>query len=432
MGKDELERYLKRRAIRGPWRLQGDTGDGFSGCVVIPALAESQRLFATLESLAANPEELVQRFLVVVVVNHREDASPWEKADNLATLSRLSELATPLRLAYVDAAAVGLELPAHSGGVGLARRIGMDLALPRLGRDGVLVCLDADTLVEPGYLEAIRDHFATGCAGGAVIPFSHQPAATVVEQRAIELYELYLRHYVLGLEQAGSPYAFHCVGSAMACTVKGYLAVGGITPRRAGEDFYFLQQLHKTVGVAKVRGTTVHPSSRSSHRVPFGTGKSISRILAEGEESQSFYRPECFRVLHDWLSLVEENLSLPGCELVSRSAGTDTELGFFLAGSGFGRAWDSILHNTRGRHNLLNAFHGWFDSLKTVRLVHHLSSRYPRCAAQAAIPELLGVSGITAPDGEMKQLALLREMQNGGIAAAQKLQLPRLSFPERS
>jgi hypothetical protein len=411
MKKDLLASYLASRAVSAPWRLEGDGGDGYAGCVVIPALGESARLFATLESLAANPARFLERFLVVVVVNHREDAQQAEKEDNAQTLARLRTLQTPLRLCFVDAAGVGLELPSKSGGVGLARKIGMDLALPRLGKDGMIVCLDADTLVEPGYLPAIDAHFAQNSAGGAVIDFRHQAGATPAEQRAITLYELYLRHYVQGLARAGSPYAFHCVGSAMACTARAYLKMGGMNSRCAGEDFYFLQQLQRTAGIARVRGTAVHPSARSSHRVPFGTGKSISRILAEGEESQTFYRVECFRILEKWLSLVQEGAALSAPELLEAGAAVDPQLEVYLRQAGFERVWERLREHASGADGLRGAFHGWFDALKTVRLVHHLSLAYPRCGADEALPPLLEFCDLPAVDGELAHLRLLRKVQ---------------------
>ncbi|HLO27317.1 MAG TPA: hypothetical protein VK187_14500, partial [Geobacteraceae bacterium] len=74
MPRNPLATYLRDRAITGPWRIEGCTAAGFAGAVVIPALAEEENLFATLRSLSANPPELLARFLVVVVVNHREDA----------------------------------------------------------------------------------------------------------------------------------------------------------------------------------------------------------------------------------------------------------------------------------------------------------------------------------------------------------------------
>jgi glycosyltransferase involved in cell wall biosynthesis len=412
MSRDPLAKYLAGRAITAPWRIEGCPEGTNAGCVVIPALGESLRIFKTLHSLAANPPELLAQFLIVIVVNHREDATEPEKRDNRETLARLRLGYGALRLGIIDAAGPGLELPAKTGGVGLARRIGMDLALPLLAPGAIMVCLDADTLVEANYLRALRDHFAGSVAGGAVIPFCHQAGETSGEERAITLYELYLRHYVLGLEQAGSPYAFHCVGSAMACTAAAYLKMGGMNARSAGEDFYFLQQLQRTSGIARVSGTVVHPAARSSHRVPFGTGKSIARILELGEESQSFYHPDCFRILGKWLGLVEAGSALSGSELLAQSAQIDPQLASYLETARFAPVWDRLGQNAGGPQALKTAFHGWFDALKTVRLVHHLSLSYPRCGAAAALPDLLRSCGAAGLQGDLAQLELLRGMQN--------------------
>jgi hypothetical protein len=415
MSRDPLARYLAGRAITSPWSIEGSCGRENAGCIVIPALGESQRLFATLGSLAGNPPEYLRDFLVVVVVNHREDAPEAEKRDNRETLRGLREGGIPLRLSLVDAASAGLELPAKTGGVGLARRIGMDLALPLLARDGIMVCLDADTLVDPGYLQAISSHFKTCRAGGAVIPFCHQRGETPGEERAITLYELFLRHYVLGLGRAGSPYAFHCVGSAMACTAAAYLKMGGMNARCAGEDFYFLQQLQRTSGIAQIGGTVVRPSARSSHRVPFGTGKSISRILELGEESQSFYRTDCFRILGEWLGIVEQGTSLSAQQLLAASARVDPELEAYLVQAGFAGVWERLRVNSSGPEALKVAFHGWFDALKTVRLIHHLSQSYPRCRPEQSLPELFRFCGVTPAEGEWDQLHVLRGLQNAAI-----------------
>ena len=412
MSRDPLQRYLAGRAVTSPWSIEGRPEGGAAGCVVIPALGESRRLFATLDSLAANPRELLAKFLVVIVVNHREDASPAEKLDNAETLARLRGGGIALRLAVVDAASPGLELPAKTGGVGLARRIGMDLVLPLLAPGAVMVCLDADTLVQPSYLPALCDHFAASRVGGAVLPFCHQAGETPLEERAITLYELFLRHYVLGLERAASPYAFHCVGSAMACSAAAYLKMGGMNARSAGEDFYFLQQLKRTSGIAQVAGTTVRPAARSSHRVPFGTGKSIARILQQGEESQSFYRVDCFRILGEWLALVREGAALSGARLQEASAGVHPELAGYLEQARFAAVWDRLGENSGNREAHQVAFHGWFDALKTVRLVHHLSLSFPRCPASESLPELLRFCDLPRAEGEWAQLRLLRGLQN--------------------
>lgn len=412
-----IAQYLKKRTITAPWTISGHTGKGFAGAVVIPALAESSRLFATLRSLAANPPELLDRFLVLVVVNHRTDASPQDKADNLATLKRLTVAASDLaqlRLAWVDAASPGLEMPIKVGGVGLARKIGADLALPCLdyAADPLIVYLDADTLVRPDYLPALVHHFETSRAGGVVIPFRHQAGSSTEEQQAIDHYELFLRGYVLGLELAGSPYAFHTVGSAMACRASAYARMGGMNSRAAGEDFYFLQQLHRTSGVAQVRGTVVYPSARASHRVPFGTGRSISRVLAGDGDAIRFYRPECFMILKDWLEMVMHNTGLNGEELLTGSAEISPQLAGYLESIGFAAAWEKLRANSKNDRATVTAFHGWFDGLRTMKLIHHLSATdYPRCKAEETMPALLQWAGKQPAEGIKEELEILRRMQ---------------------
>ncbi|MBK5274021.1 MAG: hypothetical protein JJE30_03075 [Desulfuromonadales bacterium] len=402
----------------GPWRIEGCTEEGFDGAVVIPALAESASLFATLSSLADNPSELCQRFLTLVVVNHRQDAPAADKADNLTTLKLLAKgdlRLSRLRLAWIDAASTGLEMPAKGGGVGLARRIGLDLALTRLlgaGRDPLLVCLDADTLVRPDYLPALVRHFGQSRCGAAVIPFQHQRGASPEADRLITRYELFLRGYVLGLELAGSPYAFHSVGSAMACRASAYVKINGMNSRTAGEDFYFLQQLARTVGVEQLSGTVVHPSARASHRVPFGTGRSVSRMLAGGEQEQLFYQTGCFRVLGAWLKLVSEQPDAAGGAIRERAGEISTCLGEFLDLNRFEEIWGKLLRNHPARAALIKAFHGWFDGLKTMKLIHHLSdSLFPRCEPDEALTELFAWRGLEPVSGLENRLDVLRSLQ---------------------
>jgi hypothetical protein len=415
-----VTKYLQTRAVQGPWEISGCKGTGFSGAVVIPALAEYGNLFDTLRSLAANPPEYLARFLVLVVVNHREDAGTDDKDDNCETLKRLAAgdpQLTELRLAWVDAASPGMETPAKGGGVGLARKIGLDLALARLafGKGSpLLVCLDADTLVEPSYLPVIAGHFRLSSGGGAVIPFRHRPAATQAGQEAIERYELFLRSYVLGLSLAGSPYAFHTVGSAMACSAEAYIRMGGMNRRPAAEDFYFLQQLHRTAGVEQLRGTTVHPSPRPSHRVPFGTGRSISRTMLGESSAIMFYHPDCYRILGEWLQVVAGNRCSDAVPLMADAASVSPHLQEYLEISGFPCAWERLRNNSRGTEPLLSAFHGWFDALRTMKLIHHLSATtLPRCAPEEAVPPLLERAGLERVTGVVGQLALLRRIQNG-------------------
>lgn len=371
-----VQRYLDQRAITGQWRLDGVQRGGFAGAVVIPALAEGERLFATLGSLAANPQAWTARFLVVVVVNHGEQACPADRAQNSADLRRLATLARArqLCLAWVDAASPGCEMPAGQAGVGFARKLGMDLALPHLAwaDDPLLVCLDADTLVEANYLPAIAAHFCQSSLGAAVLPYCHQAAAGAEQQAAIDRYELFLRSYVYGLRLAGSPYAFNSVGSAMACRALAYVRCGGMNCRQAAEDFYFLQKLAKTDGVGLLAGTTVFPEPRVSERVPFGTGRSMARLLAGDGQAVLFYPAAAFRVLAAWLQAVEAGLGEEAGPLLARAERISPVLAGYLGESGWCSVWPRLRANHQSREGLARAFHGWFDGFRSMRLIHLL------------------------------------------------------------
>ncbi len=417
-----ITRYLQRRAAGGPWHISGSQRTDYRSAVVIPVLAESAALPATLASLAANPPDLLAETLILLVVNQRPDSTAADKADNLLLLQQLEsgDLNFPgLQLAWVDAATPGLELPVKDGGVGLARKIGFDLTLSRLAwqpEDPLLIALDADTLVGADYLGALRRHFSATSAGAAVVAFCHQPADSPAQQRAITRYELFLRSHVLGLQLAGSPYAFHTVGSTMVCRATVYARAGGMNRRRAGEDFYFLQHLAKTAGVQQVSGTVVFPSPRPSSRTPFGTGRSVSALLAGQEEAVLFYPPACYRLLGGWLQLVENRLGSDGAGLLQQARqlhGTATE---FLERENFATVWDRLATNHPQPQARRKAFHDWFDGLKTTRLIHHLcAGPFPRCQPQQAVPPLLQAAGLAPATDPATQLTVLRRHQ-GALA----------------
>ncbi|SNB46100.1 glycosyltransferase family 2 protein [Geobacter sp. DSM 9736] len=415
-----LERYQATRGIRGPWNLEGTAATGFDGVVAIPALAESKYLFDTLSSLAGNPPDILNRFLVMVVVNHRADAPLGDREDNRITLERLrkGDHGGIPNLAWVDACCRGKELPEKRGGVGMARKLGFDLAFCRLNldQDPILIALDGDTIVRPDYLPAVLDHFMASPYGGAVIPFRHQETDMPQRQLAIHRYELFLRAYVLGLSLAGSPYAFHTVGSAMACRLSAYLKVGGMNVRNAGEDFYFLQQLYRTAGISEVKGTVVYPSPRPSHRVPFGTGRSVARLLSEEQDAVRFYPAPCFRILAGWLSLVEGHPDAPGDLLMRRAAKISPDLPHYLDGIDFPETWKRLQRNHPTQQFLLNAFHGWFDGLRTMKLIHYLTAGpFLRCEPECALPDLFRWAGLPPVSGIQDQLAILRSHQLGKL-----------------
>lgn len=413
----QIGKYLLSRGIKGPWKISGTNRDDFAGAIVIPALAENEYIWNTIESVAQNHPEILENFLILIVVNHRRNALPEVKKNNLETLRLLAirrDSFQNLSLGWVDAASPGLEFPEH-GGVGLARKIGFDLALERLNYQGsspLLISLDADTLVRPDYLPALINHFQNSSAGGAIIPFCHQKGSTEKEDLAIKRYELFLRAYVFGLNLAGSPYAFHTIGSTMACTAAAYVRAGGMNTRSAAEDFYFLQQLAKTSGLTQVKGTIVYPAARASWRVPFGTGKSVLKILTTPSGAIKFYQTACFQLLKNWLDLVSQHICSSTEKLQKMADEISPALVDFLSKIHFPEVWPKLQNNYHSPTQLQSAFHIWFDGLKTLQLIHHLSAGpFPKAEPEETLPSLWEWAGFISPTNLDEHLSLLRRLQ---------------------
>lgn len=399
-----LDDYLNKYAAGHPWELEGESLEDISQVIIIPALAEKEHIFKTLASLAANNPVLLDDTLVICVINNKADAHPSDRADNAETLVLLRALmkkeipataenlrpvlqkivSSRLRLGVIDASSPGKEIPGRTGGVGMARKIGMDAALslpvmkdnhlPRL-----LLNLDADTLVRPDYLRALRNAFNSRRAHAGVIAYEHQTSDEPALQDAITLYEIYLRYWVAGLKYARSPYAFHSIGSTMATTEDAYLAVRGMNRRAAGEDFYFLNKLAKAGPVRQVNETRVYPSARISGRVPFGTGAAIGKLASVKKETKIFYQPRVFEILKRWLELTMQSAGRSADFLLSEARKIDPVLPQFLITRGSVPVWTKISANATTKEVLKKNFHHWFDGFETLKLINFLSKeKYPR------------------------------------------------------
>jgi hypothetical protein len=183
--------------------------------------------------------------------------------------------------------------------------------------------------------------------------------------------------------------------------------------RRAGEDFYFLQHLSKTSGIGQVKGTVVYPSPRSSHRVPFGTGRTVSKGLAGDAGAVSFYHPDCFRILEEWLSLAAGSCGVPGEKIQKAAESISPILSRYLFGEGFLSSWERISRVKKSDETFLAGFHEWFDGLRTMKLIHQFSAEsLPRCGPEDAVAPLLAMAGFQPVAGVKAQLELLRKVQS--------------------
>lgn len=256
--------------------------------VVIPCLREPE-ILQTLESIG-NCRLSSARVEVIVLINHSEAAAEEIKAFNRNTKTEIVQWIDRNPVDGIRFYAVGpVELKKKWAGAGLARKSGMDEAVRRFNllgnEEGIIVSLDADTLVDKNYLVAIEDHFKNHPKQpGATISFSHQTQNLPEKQKVgIGLYEKYLSYYREALAFSGYPHAMFTVGSAFAVKAAAYVKRGGMNRRQAGEDFYFLQNLVQMGTVGEITSTRVYPSARLSDRVPFGTGPILQKWM-DGEE----------------------------------------------------------------------------------------------------------------------------------------------------
>jgi hypothetical protein len=432
-----IEKYIEKYSVGNGWPLVSTAGHNVDNIVVIPALAESSHLFRTLESLAMNPLWELARTLVICVVNNRAGTSAEAIEDNQRTLTILNSLvngrvvegieADPvlsksihsimksgINIGYIDASSPGCEMNDRDGGVGLARKIGFDRALELFDyeKEGVklLFSLDADTLVKDNYLSAVRNYFEKTGTRAAVLSFEHQKAMEREGQEAICCYEMYLRSYVFGLKYAGSRYAHHSVGSIIACTAQGYAEVRGMNRRKAGEDFYFLNKLAKVGTIGLATTTRVYPSSRSSNRVPFGTGKRVEGFMNGTSNEYLTYDPKAFLVLKEWLNFMSSGETKDMEEILSKAKEIHVLLETFLREHHFDEVWPRLVKNGKTPDVLSGHFHAWFDGFKQFKLIRYLTRNSYRAVNMFdAIEKFLEMMGKKMPlsckKGEIPPLA---------------------------
>jgi len=194
-------------------------------------------------------------------------------------------------------------------GVGFARKVAMDEAVRRFASitkpDGLIVSLDADSLVSQDYFQEITEAMNHVKANCFTFQFRHHYDTSVYSENEINacrMYEIYLRYYRLGLKMFDFPFAIHTIGSCFAIRAETYIKLGGMPPRQGGEDFYFLQKAVKMHPVYEVKQAIVFPSPRISDRVPFGTGPSVRTIVKKGK--YEVYNFELFGWLNDFYRLI--------------------------------------------------------------------------------------------------------------------------------
>lgn len=289
---------------------------------------------------------------------------------NQAVYERIGQLKAECRFAFeletIDRFSPQNAWNGKHFGVGLARKTAMDFLAQRLGSESgdILVCADADTRYPDDYLENIQKQFdAYPQAVGMANPYYHTPEEEHLpeeQQIAIFRYEVYMRAYALNMLLSNHPYAFTAVGSSMACRKESYRKIGGISPFKSGEDFYFLQKLAKTGALIVHSDSVSHPSSRLSGRVAFGTGPALRKGMENRWESYPVYPPALFEKMqaaYEALpALFEGGKPSPALDFWQEAFGADW--------------WESLRQNSGGRkEQFIRACKEKFDALRSLQFL---------------------------------------------------------------
>jgi len=360
----------------------------YSHVVIIPAYNESTDfIHAFLNSKLCH-----QNVLMILVINQPDDclelkvqARQQALYDEVSSLTTLVWQAQNLSLHHfnhsrtscliVDRFTKPIE---RKLGVGLARKIGCDIACQLIAKNVVtsnwLHSTDADATLPNDYFSALDIKLSQTNnqppAVAACYNFHHQCDNKAINEANLE-YEQSLRYYVAGLTYSSSPYNFFTIGSILAFSAQAYASVRGFPKKSAGEDFYLVNKLAKLGQVIWLEQTVILLEARTSNRVPFGTGPAVKKLLALKGANQSFdyYHPQIFNDLkrlyqaYDTLFESREELEQWCSDLPKHivNALESLDINNFLA-----------KQHKANKTQFNKQLHVWFDAFKTLKFIHYL------------------------------------------------------------
>ncbi len=378
-----LKHYLEKDLPKAPRASQ------WSHCIIIPVYQESAHVLQHWLEQQFDGVNLLVIFVINRPVGSASDANHAFRAATRAheSLSCSEHIRLLHHAEKNDVLIIDLDLRqgslAASEGVGLARKIGCDLAFAWQSTghisDTVLCSTDADATLPTDYFSRIPATADTVAI--FTFPFIHVSQSNSDVHVATLWYEMWLHHYVLGLEYARSPYTYHSLGSCLAISSECYAQVGGFPKRAGGEDFYLLNKANKTNKVIRLGGKPVQLEARLSDRVPFGTGPGVQKILQsrEANEAVTFYHPLCFAALRSWLAIIPKLYAqndTANIEILLEKQNLSKALAIAsiqaLKDLGVDKAFDHCRAQGKTPQQFTRQFHQWFDGFRTLKFIHAL------------------------------------------------------------
>jgi len=371
--------------------------------ITIPCYAEED-ILTTLYSID-NCDDCGLQPLIIILINSPVDI----QEDSLKLNKKVYEEVSNRSFNRIKILPIHVyEIPNRVAGVGLARRMAMDLAsyfYSSIGnQDLPILCLDADSTVEKNYLSEIFNFFSQNSKIAAVsIHFEHpyEEISDVELRNGIIDYELHLRYFIEAQRWAGHPHAFQTIGSSMAVRSIQYRLQGGMNKRKAGEDFYFLHKFSRIGTLADLTTTTVYPAVRVSERVPFGTGKALKDI-----KSGLNFTTYSLKTFEDLKNIIDE------LNVFQMDSIDDLKLVFpqsFMDCFGMEKiqlALEDANRHSSSHENFLKRFYYWFDAFKVFKFAHYCRDHfYPNQAVFDKVNDFL-IQKMSIPGFKTKESQL--------------------------
>lgn len=384
--------YLEKNAYAGA-QIHEPPAPNLGIVVVIPVFNEPT-ILPCLQSLAQCKLESASAE-VLVVVNASVDSSSEIQAVNLQALEEAKAWASrqtgiPIQFHFLHFP----HLPTKDHGIGLARKLGMDEAVRRLGPSrydaAPIACLDADCTVAPNYLEAVRNGISMmGGLQACSIYFEHDLSDPRTRE-AITRIELYKRYAVQALRKIKHPQAYHSLGSAMAISAGFYQAQGGMNKRRSGEDFHFVHKLTHSEDYGDLVETCVYPSARIGGAIHGGTGQLIEQYLQQENPRFMVFAPAAFRDLGEWLKELPKywNADLEAAQKWMAQAAPPLQA--WLMKVGFLKHFANIRASSKKEDTFKQRFFRWLTVLEVIHYLNFVhQAHYQQLDIQTASAQLL-------------------------------------------
>ena len=355
--------------------------------LVIPAFRETtefaERISATFDS----------DILIIVIINQPDgEEEPlnrrlmnffhqcplvWQNGN----LSLFTDTGGALHWLVVDRFSAGRTIDAKQG-VGLARKLGCDLAVAVMAADrdstSWICSTDADATLPRDYFNALDSCPTDAVAAVFSVKHTAPESGDIQILAATVQYERALNYYTAGLAWAGSPYAFPTIGSALAVRMQAYCECRGFPRKPGGEDFYLLNKLAKLGRVHWLKNTVISVTARLSDRAPFGTGQAVKKILDLVEPAEFvYYAPQTFIELRTWIHHISKIWSLIQSHR-DPLENLPPHLHGILMEAGIDNLWAHIRRQIDNPKRCEIVVHHWFDAFQTLKFIRRLQDlRYP-------------------------------------------------------